>query len=348
MEMVESPPIYTIENFIQSCTGLSDVCFEAEDLTHLGKFCLDVKETLKVQGDLSTGMKHLLNNDTIFQQYLPPKLNLTTVDYSVGIENIVTDIFKAICNFFKRLVTGLWDFIKKVFGLQKTTSEVNAKNLKLLKPYYDKYRSRLDEIPASSSIPTYKLASGTLDTLQTIILHLTKMDINRLHDQIHSLVQSDTSVSKIEVDYSVILGKNYVADLKNIGITFIDEVPVFESIYTNISTSSTIGKLGYDYHSLTELNRILMKSIVPLKSQMEKIVKSLDKISNELVQISHKVSKEESSAEKYKEILETLPQQITRLVGLFQKISLAVVTYETKTSDIIRCIYEDFRSFGDK
>lgn len=348
MEMVESPPMYAIENFIQSCTELTDVCFEAEDLVHIGKFCLDVRETLKIQGDLSFGMKQLLNNDIIFQKYLPPHLNLTTIDYSVGIENIVTDIFKAICNFFKRLVTGLWDFIKKIFGLHKTTSEVNSKNIGLLKPYYDKYRSKLDEIPASSSIPDYKLASGTLDKLQSLILQLTKMDINRLHDQIHELIQNNSQVSKIEIDYSTILGKNYVEELKQLGITFIDDAPVFESIYLNISTSSTIGKLGYDYHSLTELNRILTRSILPLKSQMEKIVKSLDKISNELVQISHKVSKEESSAEKYKEILETLPQQITKLVGLFQKISLAVVTYETKTSDIIRCIYEDFRSFGDK
>jgi len=347
MELVESTPASAIENFIHSCTKLTDICFDVDELRSIGQFCVDVRETFRIQGDLSPGMKQLLNTDVVFNRYLPLKESLTKTDYATGIENIVTDIFKAICNFFKRIVTGLWDFIKKVFGLQKTTSEINEKNLKLLRPYYEKHKSKLDSIPASSTIPSHSLALSTLDKLHTVILKLTKMDINRLSDQIHNLIKPDASITKIEIDYEAILGKTYVSDLKEIGITFENDLPVFETVYADVSTNSTIGKLGYDYASLTELNRVLGRSIIPLKSQMEKVVKTLDKISNELTQLSHKASKDDSNADKYKEILEMLPTQITRLVGLFQKISLAIVTYETKTSDIIRCIYEDFRSYGD-
>lgn len=348
MELVESTPASAIENFIHSCTELTNICFDVDELRSLGQFCVDVRETFRVQGDLSPGMKHLLNTDVVFSRYLPLKESLTKSDYAVGIENIVVDIFKAICNFFKRIVTGMWDFIKKVFGLQKKTAEINEKNLKLLRPYFEKHKSKLDEIPASSTIPKCSLALSTLEKLHEVILRVTKMDINRLSDQIHSLIKPDASITSIEIDYSAILGKTYVSDLKDIGITFDGDAPVFETIYADVSTNSTLGKLGYDYSSLTELNRVLTRSIIPLKSQMEKVAKTLDKISSELTQVSHKAAKDESGSDKYKEILETLPLQITKLVGLFQKISLAIVTYETKTSDIIRCIYEDFRSYGDK
>lgn len=347
MEIVESTPASAIENFIYSCTELTDICFNVEELRSLGQFCVDVRETFKVQGDLSPSMKQLLNTDVVFSRYLPMIDTPTKNDYFAGIENIVVDIFKAICNFFKRIVTGMWDFIKKVFSLQKKTAEVNEKNLKLLRPYFEKHGHKLDKIPASSSIPKHGLALATLQRLHEVILKLTKMDINRISDQIHKLIKPEGSVTTIEIDYVSILGKAYVSDLKEIGITFDNESPVFETIYADVSTSSTIGGLGYDYASLIELNRVLIRSILPLKSQMERVVKTLDKISSELTQLSHKASKDDSNSDKYKEILETLPMQVTKLVGLFQKISLAIVTYETKTSDIIRCIYEDFRSYGD-
>ena len=71
MTAAETMPVYVIEDFIQSCLDLSDLCFDAQDLSHIGQFCIDVKTTIAEQGYLSDGMKRLLSHDVVFQNYLP-------------------------------------------------------------------------------------------------------------------------------------------------------------------------------------------------------------------------------------------------------------------------------------
>lgn len=346
MEIAEVPTSYAVESFISSCVELSDLCGDGLDLSDLGQYSCALCDMFVKNGDLSTGIKKLLHTDEIFVGYFSTKILQSGEDYWAGIEGLITDIFRAICDFFKRLVANLWDFIKKIFSLRKNIFSSNENNLKKLKPLFDKHQNNLGKIPANSAIPAYSTFKNTLDKLNEVIVSLNRVDLRRLDTQLTQLIaKDDVDVELLDVDYESILGKSYIEDLQAIGIAFDNELPVFESVFAKVSTSSTVGELGYSYESLTDLHRIGSRVIDPLKIQMEKLTKILGNVSSSLARLNNKLTPDQKSSDKYKTLLETMPPKITRLISLYQKIGVAIVTYESKIADVIRLMYSDMYKF---
>lgn len=344
-QLLDTPTSNEVEEFIDSYTQLTDICFMGADLAYLGDFSTGLYSLIHGQENLSVGMEHILKNDTIFYKYLPTTQNPTVKDYLVGVENVITDVFSAICNFFKRLSQGLTDFIKKLFSLRKNISETNTENIKRLKPYFDRYQDKLNSIPASSVIPHITDLEKILDHTQKITSNMLKLDVSSLDAQVLSVLGGKEDIENFTINYEKLLGSKYVEVLKSIGIDFQEDMPVFESVFVETKTSSSVGRLGYNYSELVSLNNILIKQIDPLQSHLQKLTKTLEQISNVLTKLQNKIDDDQKNSDKYTPILKTLPNEVSKLIGLFQKISLASLTYEYKLSEVITCLFNDFRSY---
>ena len=147
------------------------------------------------------------------------------------------------------------------------------------------------------------------------------------------------------INLEAILGSNYTTNLEKIGITFDEEKPVFTSIFLDTHNSGlTISSANYTYDNLVELAKISVKQIDPLKKQMENLNKILQRISSNLQKIHFKFTDEEKADTSNKYILETLPNQITLLVGIYQKLALAGLAYDYKVADVIKSIIEAFKA----
>ena len=343
--LLDTPTSLEVEEFIDSYTQLTDICFMGNDLSYLGDFSTGLYSLIRGQENLSVGMENILKNDAVFINYLPKSEKLTTKDYLVGIENAITDVFSAICNFFKRLSQGLIDFIKKLFSLRRNISETNTENIKRLKPYFDKFQDSLNSIPASTVIPHSTELEKILSKTQSVTSNMLKLDISSLDKEVLAVLSGKEDTKDFNINYEKLLGSKYVEILKSIGIDFQEDMPVFESVFVNTKTSSSIGRLGYNYGELVSLNNILIKQIDPLQSHLQKLTKTLEQISNVLTKLENRISEDEKNNDKYTPILKTLPNEVSKLIGLFQKISLASLTYEYKLSEVITCLFNDFRSY---
>ena len=120
-----------VEEFISSCTNLSDTLCANHDLQTVRELATEMYDTFKEQKYISNGFKYFLQSDYYFCDYFSNKKTLD--EYLAGTENMIKDVFIAIINFFKKICSGLWDFIKKIFGLNRTIAEKNDKNIRSLK-----------------------------------------------------------------------------------------------------------------------------------------------------------------------------------------------------------------------
>ncbi len=330
----------SIEDVVDSTVSLSNTCSMGIDLSDIGAQYAEVLMVLKKDRTVSPGIERFLKNDREFHLYMDENPQYRYDEVLGAVEGIVSDIFTMIYNFFKRLTMGLWDFIRKTFGLTKNVRATNEGNLRKLRPLFDKHRGDLDKIKISETVPARRDVEHVLNMIDATMQKLLKFDVSKLDRQVSEILDGGNTKVEMKLDYASILGEKYTDDLKVIGISFEEDLPIFESVFTNTKTSSTIGELGYDYTEILDLLRIMEKHIAPFKGQMEKMTRSLDKVTNDITKLKQKFKDDDAQKEQYQEVLENLPKEVSQLVGLFHKLSTAILAYSYKIADIVKCVYE--------
>lgn len=334
-----------IDDFVCCYQELNEVCLTGIDLSDINEMVVTLQESVKAKY-VPAGLEFFIRNDEVFSYYLPLGEVTTLSEYEAATEGIVKDVFTAIFNFFKRLVLGVKDFIKKLFGLKNTVTAMNESGIRQLRPVFEKYQPELSKIKASSQIPPKRDMEKVLVTLERLMRSVSQINVTDMEDQVNKILDGKSDTVTFEVNYEKAFGKNYVEDFKLVGISFEEDIPSFTSVFTDTQTDSTIGGLGYNYSELLELIKINEKQIQPLKSQMMRMSSVLEKITNNIARLKLKLSDDEENSERFKEVLENLPRTVSKLVSTFHKISGASLAYEYKMADIIKCLREDFKVYA--
>lgn len=341
------PEAVGLDDVIDIHSHLSDLCFSGMDLAELGSHYSAVLNDFRQYGRLSPAAERFVLNDDQFLEYLRTPNSKSPQDVLYAVEGIVKDIFTAIFNFLKRIVTGLWDFIRKIFGLQKNVKASNESNIKKLRPLFDKYQSDLDKIKLPESVPHMSKVEGVLHKLESILREVVKFDVTKLDSQVNAILDGKSEEADFQIDFAKIIGPNYVDDLNDVGISLEEDLPVFESVFNIATTDSTIRGLGYNYSEIVHLLGINEKGIHPLRTQMEKMTKTFEKITNNISKLKNKLQNDDSAKEKYQGVLEVLPKEISKITGLYHKLATACLAYEYKMADIIKCHYEALKYYND-
>lgn len=336
----------TIEDLISSYHNLNEIYVAGQDVSEIGSFGSELLGTLKEQETLSLGLEYFLQNDIVFSKYLKQKVQYSKEDYKVAVEGMIKDVATALYNFFKRLVSGIMDFVKKAFGLQRNVSATNESNLKRSRALFDRNQTELKKIRIPESVPTRKDFTDVVDELGSIMRELCKVDVGSLDDDLNKILDGKSEKISFSVNYEKYLGKNYITRLKSVGIVFDDDMPTFQTVFANTATNTTIDGAGYNYGELLELSRKNENEIRPLHGQMDRMIKALDKVTNNISRLRVKLKDDEENSERFKEILEVLPREVSKLISLYHKVISAMVAYEYKLADIIRCIYEALKSYS--
>lgn len=339
------PTTLEVNEFIDSYHTLSSLTFAGIDLSYSVDFGFDLLDTFISQTGLSESMKKYLISDEIFKKYLPSKEEYQTKDFFVGIEGIVSDSFNAICNFFKKLVQSIKDFISKLFNMIFNITRTNENNLHKLHTIFKTKQSDLGKITASSNIPESLLVIDTFTNCKDVIDLLMKFDLSKLEHQVIAALDDKINPDQITetLNYERVLGKSYIELLSKIGISFGDDnLAIFETVFKSRTDTSTIHDLGYSYETLLDINKILTRHLTPMKQRMDILSKVLDKITVNLNKLKLKITSDHVD-QKSEYILKTLPKDITKLIGIYQKVSLAILTYEMKFSEILVSLAKDLK-----
>lgn len=287
--------------------------------------------------------------------------SLTTQKYlefkdvqDISLEGIVKNIFNAVIQFFKNIIKGIYNFIKSAFDFQKKVSHANHDLLKQLRPVISKYSNKLDKISASKNIPTAHDFFDVVKKLQVIMNQLTKVSVIQLENKVNRILENkDEDVSEetnLTLDYTKIFETDdYTTYLAKVGIEFDDDRPKFKSIFTEGRDEDvTIKGLGYTFDTLDKLNTLVSAKLEPCKVIFEKNCKILEKINGELINFNttDNTAKGELSA-PYRKIIEELPKEISKFIGLYQVSIQASIVYAAKINEIIKTIYNNIATYAN-
>lgn len=322
--------------------------------------------------DTHQELSRMINEGILLQQHIKtvtPILleigkenhSLTTQKYlefkevqDISLEGIVKNIFNAVIQFFKNIIKGVYNFIKSAFGFQKKVSSANENLLKQLRPVISKYSSKLDEISASKNIPAANDFADVVKKLQIVMDQLTKVSVVQLENKVNRILENkDEEISEetnLKLDYSKIFQTDdYTAYLFKVGIEFDDERPRFKSVFTEErEEDASIKSIGYSFDVLDKLNALVSTKLEPCKVILEKNCKILEKINAELTDFSttDSTAKGELSA-PYRKIIEELPKEISKFIGLYQVSIQASIVYATKINEIIKTIYNNIATYSN-
>lgn len=287
--------------------------------------------------------------------------SLTTQKYlefkevqDASFEGIVKNIFNAVIQFFKNIIKGIYNFIKAAFGFQKKVSSSNENLLKQLRPVIAKYSGKLDKISASKNIPTAHDFSNVVKKLQVVMDQLTKVSVVQLENKVNRILENKDEEANEEInlnlDYTKIFQTDdYTTYLAEVGIEFDDERPKFKNVFTEErSEDATIKSLGYSFDTLDKLNTLVSSKLEPCKVILEKNCKILEKINNELINFNTTDNTDKGAlSAPYRKIIEELPKEISKFIGLYQVSIQASVVYATKINEIIKTIYNNIATYAN-
>jgi hypothetical protein len=177
--------------------------------------------------------------------------------------------------------------------------------------------------------------------MKELMSDLCKFPIHELNASVANVLDGNSNTVTFEINYSKLLGSNYIEKLSSIGIEFDeDDSPIFSTtLDTSYGSERSISELGYHAHELEELVDLTTIQISSMHDQLFKIQKILESIVFKITKLQN-TNTDLTKEENYKEVFATLPKEVSKLVGIYHKITSAKLAYTYVVTSVISSIIE--------